>query len=168
MQTWKSQLTAMIWSCYLHEPHNTATTIASWGHALKARQLVFPIFSMIFSTTHYFFQFERSLPPCQQPNPNFLAYPEPPSPSFSFSCQRQWRLSSILVGWEMFGSHWWELETATKGWDGLWKDLLPLLVTCTTYDDEREDSPHKSSVGKSWQICHNKLLDENVFKSLSV
>ena len=51
----------------------------------------------------------------------------------------------------------------------MWNDLFPLLVTCTTYDDEREDSWHKSRVGDiSWQTCHNKFLDGGVFKSLSV
>ena len=66
------------------------------------------------------------------------------------------------------GCDYWELETVMKVRDGLWKELLPLLVTCTTYEEEREDSWHKSRVGNSWQICHNKVLDGNVFKSLSV
>ena len=67
------------------------------------------------------------------------------------------------------GPDYWDGETATKVWDGVWKDLLPLLVTCTTYDDGREDSWHKSRVGDiSWQTCHNKFLDGGVFKSFSV
>ena len=56
------------------------------------------------------------------------------------------------------GSDYWELETVTKGWGGLWNDLL----SCTAYDDEREDSWHNGRVGNSWRICHNKLLDGNV------
>ena len=67
------------------------------------------------------------------------------------------------------GSDYWDGETVTKLWDGVWKDLFPQLVTCTTYDDEREDSWHKSRVGDiSWRTCHNKFLDGGVFKSLSV
>jgi hypothetical protein len=66
------------------------------------------------------------------------------------------------------GSDYWELKTVTKGWVGLWKDSLPLLETCTAYDDDREESWHKSRAGNSWWICHKKLLDGNVFKSLSV
>ncbi len=67
------------------------------------------------------------------------------------------------------GSDYWDGETVTRVWDGVWKDLLPLLRTCTTYDDEREDSWHKSRVGDiSWRTCHNKFLDGGVFKSLSV
>ena len=46
----------------------------------------------------------------------------------------------------------------TNAWDGVWKDLFPLLVTYTTYDDGREDSWHKSRVGDiSWWTCHNKF-----------
>ena len=42
-----------------------------------------------------------------------------------------------------------------------------ILVTCTTYDDEREDSGHKGRVVDiSWQTCHNKFLGGVVFKSL--
>ena len=54
-------------------------------------------------------------------------------------------------------------------WDGAWKDLLPLLVTCTTYDDGREDSWHKSRAGDiSWRTRHNKFLDGGIFNSFSV
>ena len=67
------------------------------------------------------------------------------------------------------GSDYWDGEIVTKVWDGVWKDLLPLLVTCTTYDVGREDSWHKSRVGDiSWRTCHNKFLDGGVFKPFSV
>jgi hypothetical protein len=67
------------------------------------------------------------------------------------------------------GPDYWDGETVTKVWDAVWKDLLPLLVTCTTYDDGREDSWYKSRVGDiSWRTRHNKFLDGGVFKSFSV
>ena len=67
------------------------------------------------------------------------------------------------------GSDYRDGKTVRKVWDGVWKYLLHLLVTCTTYDDGREDSWHKSRVGDiSSRTCHNKFLDGGVFKSVSV
>jgi hypothetical protein len=75
-------------------------------------------------------------------------------------------------GWKPLtaGSDYCDGETVMKVWDGVWKYLLPLLVTCTTYDDGRKDSWHKSRVGDiSWRTCHyNKCLDGAVYKSFSV
>ena len=76
------------------------------------------------------------------------------------------RTQSVWKPWTACPDYW-DGETVTKMRDGVWKDLLPLLVTCTTYDDGREDSWHKSRVGdNSWQTCHNRLLDGGVFKSV--
>lgn len=45
------------------------------------------------------------------------------------------------------GSQYWNGETVTKLWDGVWMDLSPLFLTTTKYIDERDDSRHKSQVG---------------------
>ena len=67
------------------------------------------------------------------------------------------------------GSDYWNGETVTKVWDGVWKDMLPLLATRTIFDDGREDSDHKSRVGDiSWRTCHNKLFSKGVYKSLGI
>jgi hypothetical protein len=67
------------------------------------------------------------------------------------------------------GSDYWNGETVTKVWDGVWKDMLPLLATWTSFDDGREDSDHKSRVGDiSWRTCHNKLYSTGVYKSLGI
>ena len=122
-----------------------------------------PIFVCIFSTAHYFF-IKKVIP--------YL-----PTTKSQLSCLSGAATSILFMPTTMkvvehFGRvrnvDYWELETVMKGWDGLRKDSLPMLVTCTTYDDETEDSWHNSRVGNSWRICHNKLLDGTVFKSLSV
>ena len=69
----------------------------------------------------------------------------------------------------MAGSKYWNGALVTKVWDGVWRDMLPLLATWTKYDDGREDSNHKSRVGDiSWRTCHNKLEKVGVYKSLRI
>ena len=69
----------------------------------------------------------------------------------------------------MAGSDYWNGASVTKVWDGMWWDMLPLLVTLTKYDDGREDSNDKSRVGDiSWRTCHNKLEKGGVCKSLRI
>ncbi len=67
------------------------------------------------------------------------------------------------------GADYWDGASVTKVWDGVWRDMLPLLATWTKYDDGREDSSHKSRVGDiSWRTCHNKLEKGGVYKSLGI
>jgi hypothetical protein len=64
----------------------------------------------------------------------------------------------------MAGSNYWNGETVTKVWDGVWKDMLPLLATWASFDDDREDS-----VGDiRWRTCHNELYERGVYKSLGI
>jgi hypothetical protein len=53
-------------------------------------------------------------------------------------------------------------------WNGVWKDLLPLLVTCTTYDDGREDSWDNAGLGILAGGLVIISLYGGVFKSFSV
>ena len=67
------------------------------------------------------------------------------------------------------GGDYWNGASVTKVWDGVWRDVLPLLATWTKYDDGREDSNHKSRVGDiSWRTCHNKFEKGGVYKSLRI
>lgn len=38
----------------------------------------------------------------------------------------------------VLGPGYWNEDTVTNMWDGVWKELMPLLFTWTKYDDERE------------------------------
>jgi hypothetical protein len=62
--------------------------------------------------------------------------------------------------WKPHGATiYWNGETCTKLWDGVWDDISPHLLTKTQYKHGRPPSYHKSRVASlSWRTCHNKFL----------
>jgi len=63
----------------------------------------------------------------------------------------------------------WDGETVTQLWNGIWDDIKHHLVTVNQYDDGRPTSTQKSCIGSvAWRTCHEKLLKEGVFKQLKL
>ena len=51
----------------------------------------------------------------------------------------------------------WNGETVTQLWDGIWDDIKENLVTVTKYNDDTPTSMHKSCIGSLAQrTCHDK------------
>ena len=65
-------------------------------------------------------------------------------------------------------SNYWNGETVTKLWAGVWEDLRPHLLNVTKHDN-RPSSFHKSRwASLSWRTCHDKLNKKGVFKGLGI
>ena len=64
--------------------------------------------------------------------------------------------------------HYWNGETVTKLWDGVWGDLKVYLSTVTKQMG-KPDSFHKTRSGDfAWRTCHDKLQAAGVFKTLKL
>ena len=89
-------------------------------------------------------------------------------------CLSWWEPLSMLEIWGMFGNllmqrPFWNGETVTRLWDGIWDDIKENMVIATQYDDGRQTSMHKSHSGSlAWRTCHDKLLKRGVFKELKL
>ena len=65
--------------------------------------------------------------------------------------------------------NYWNGETVTKLWDGVWDDLHPHLLTKTQLKSGRI-SHHKSRVATlAWRTCHDKLMGKQLlFEQLNI
>jgi hypothetical protein len=56
-------------------------------------------------------------------------------------------------------TNYWNGETVTKLWDGVWDDLSPHLLTETKMKGDKPPSYHKSCTASlAWRTCHDKLM----------
>lgn len=63
---------------------------------------------------------------------------------------------------------YWNGETVTQLWDGIWGDLRVHLTTVTKHAG-KPDSTHKTRSGDlAWRTCHDKLQSAGVFKTLKL
>ena len=72
------------------------------------------------------------------------------------------------VWWPANAKDYWNGETVTQLWDGIWGDLRVHLTTVTKHAG-KPDSTHKTRSGDlAWRTCHDKLQSAGVFKTLKL
>ena len=72
--------------------------------------------------------------------------------------------------WRPHNAHnYWNGETVTKLWDGVWDDLMPHLLT-VTQKKSGKISYHKSRVSTlAWRTMHDKLMGSGgLFQQLNI